>query len=572
MPRALAPPLYDRLREAYPADRAYRADDWNDGPMPDAVRHFLAQVLAHRARVERHRLRQARSEWVAYDHADVERAVHDLERAMQAHAQIPADAWEGVLQQAANAVTAYLVRPVPTLVSFIFDDEDATLPIERVQWRMQFFGPYAYLHEALDTYAERRSLSRLHPNTFRSFLARIDARAVPETDDGDRWMRLLAPLFATARVATGTEAVPTPLLRAFFTEKRATDLAQRLEERDQAGHSATPRTVLRRLMEGRAAPDDAAPDDAAPSGDEPAAETPIDAPADAPASPPETVVEDALLGSPWPPEAFENGPAPGSPEPNDADAPHEAPLDGDPAPDPTLRAEEPPDEPAEPDSSEAPSDIGAMPIEDAPAEESPAEESPAEAPSPANDDVPPAEASPPDDSPTDPPSLGAEPAPTEDETDDEADSPDADAAAPLWRQFQTAGPSRAESSEAAEPDEQTPLWARFKPSQSVSDDGDQESTAEDNASSAGPLDDATRKLEQRIFGHTPAPHREAYVRELFKGSSEDYRRILRRIDRAASWSEASQIVAKDVFRANQINIYSDIAVTFTDAVEASFKE
>ncbi len=282
------------------------------------------------------------------------------------------------------------------------------------------------------------------------------------------------------------------------------------------------------------------------------------------------MVEDALLGSPWPPRAPEDGPAAGAPDAGSGALP-KVPLGRAPDADTPSGTEEPTDGPAEPETPEAAPDLDAAAPQAASAEEHPADAS-----FPANDTASTADASEPGDPEADasaseaaaPPSSDVESAPP----GDERDNPYADEVAPLWQQFQTTGPSRAKSSEAAEPDEQTPLWARFKPSQSASDDGLQEASAEEGGPAPGPLDDAARELEQRIFGQTPAPHREAYVRQLFKGSTEDYRQILRRIDRAASWSEASQIIAQDVFRANQINIYSDVAVTFTDAVEASFQD
>jgi hypothetical protein len=61
------------------------------------------------------------------------------------------------------------------------------------------------------------------------------------------------------------------------------------------------------------------------------------------------------------------------------------------------------------------------------------------------------------------------------------------------------------------------------------------------------------------------------VRELFDGSRDAYERVLHRLRGADDWSTATQIIASDVFRAYGVNIYSDAARSFTNAVEARLR-
>ncbi len=75
-----------------------------------------------------------------------------------------------------------------------------------------------------------------------------------------------------------------------------------------------------------------------------------------------------------------------------------------------------------------------------------------------------------------------------------------------------------------------------------------------------------------MFGPANLPKRDLYVQKLFQGDEDAYRRVLERLRTTERWSEASQIIARDAFRAHQVNIYSDAAVHFTNAVEASFKK
>jgi hypothetical protein len=111
----------------------------------------------------------------------------------------------------------------------------------------------------------------------------------------------------------------------------------------------------------------------------------------------------------------------------------------------------------------------------------------------------------------------------------------------------------------------------------VSDAVAEEATGSDDATNdaSGPAPgggDSLETLEREILGTTNPPHRGVYVRQLFNGDQTAYRQVLRRLRSADSWGEASQIIASEVFRAYKVNIYSDAAVHFTNAVESRFRE
>ncbi len=165
---------------------------------------------------------------------------------------------------------------------------------------------------------------------------------------------------------------------------------------------------------------------------------------------------------------------------------------------------------------------------------------------------------------------------------------------PLWKQFQRT-PERSSpnpTNPSPAPGPVVPMWQRFRrdglatPSDEVTgrDFGRtnaRRSTAEPlpepdrsfetkNPSGSDRLD--VKELERRVLGSRGARSRRMFVQKLFKGSEEDYRSALARIDAAPTWTEASQIIARDVFRRHEINIYDDAAVGFTDMVEARFKD
>ena len=161
----------------------------------------------------------------------------------------------------------------------------------------------------------------------------------------------------------------------------------------------------------------------------------------------------------------------------------------------------------------------------------------------------------PDEPTADEPERVPEPAPTSDENQP----------TPLWKQFRqgnapTTAAAATTSSPEPEPteapsDEEQPLWRKFRPDANADDDAPAELTA----------------LEHDVLGPRGSSNRDLFIRKLFEGDRDGYVETLKRLREAPSWSRASQIIAQDIFRAHQVNIYSDPAVTFTNAVEERFR-
>ena len=448
---SLADPLHERLLQSFPADRAYTSADWKGDAMPSPVCHYLDHFLRHQARQEADRLRRARTDWVNYDHPEVEGSARTFLDAAEAHTQVPANEWADTLRTATHRTAQYLVRPVSTLTSFVFEEASGAVPLSQIQWRMRFFGPYAYLRDAVQAFAKKRNRDALDQDTVRQVLRRVDERMTTDFD-ADRWVQLLDPLFDAARHATGQRQVALSLLRAFFEAKNATRIADRLTAHELEGdtQAADPDT-LRRLIDG--------------------------------------IEEDETERHDAPALSF------------DAD----------------LQAST---EAARARSSEPPST-------------------------------------------------------------DERDG----GAAPMWKQFAQDTSRRHSENDTADTDGSQPLWTQFQKRTSPSGSGNnasasssatgsepQPSSSPQRSSPSSASGDDLALLEREVFGSSNPPKRDVYVQKLFQGDREDYRRVLDRLREIESWSTASQIIASDVFRAHQVNIYSDAAVHFTNAVEAGFKE
>jgi len=467
--RSLADALSERLLDSFPADQAYTKTDWAADAMPGPLRHYLTHLLRHHHRREARQLRRARTNWVDYHDPEMEAATRSFLDAVEQNLQVPPDQWAGTLRTAARRTTAYLVRPVPTLKSFVFEEADGSVPTPQVRWRMRFFGPYAYLRDAVQAFAEKRDRDAFSPDVFERVLRRVDERMTADFS-ADRWGDLLDPLFDTARRATGRTQVPLSLLRTFFEEKNAAHLAERLATHAQTddAEAVSPET-LRRLIESAAT-------EAAPTAD--AAASP-----DAPAAPLDANLHDTTDSA--------------SPSRSDTA------------------------------SAEAPSSDGTSP--------------------------------------------------------DDASSDAAPKATPMWKQFEHDATRRRTQTSASAPDnsdDAQPLWAQFQqrpsdaspaPDAPTTNADSAPSSSSETSPSTTEHEDALSDLEQEVFGPSHTPKRKVYVQTLFNGDRDAYRDVLRRLRTAESWSEASQIISSDVFRTYQVNIYSDAAVHFTNAIEATFR-
>lgn len=523
MAHSLADALYKRLLSSFPPTQAYTRADWDGDAMPGPVAHFLDHLLQHHSRREVRRLRRASTEWVDYDAPEMETAVRTFFDTMEAHARVPSDKWEDTLRQATHHSTAHLVRPVHVLTDFVYAERQKQLRLSRILWRMQFFGPYTYLREAVQAFAKKHDLDVLGPDRFERFLHRIDER-MTDGYDADQWLQLLKPLFAVAHRATKEERVPISLLRTFFAEKGRKALEWELEAAAEDGHDVISPRDLHRLIGG---------------------------------------VDDAPAGEPSEPEESPDDRAPSPPD----SAPPEPP-----AADPMPSAQDAPESSASAPDDEIWGVAGAAQPEGTAARQ-------------------------------------AEDAQQNHQVQEEGQS------VPLWKRFQgghagaTARGGDAKGQERTEEghNSQEPLWARFRQerderlSDAVADEAPPEGAAAPSASSSGDADseasppgaslhEATRQaragesqssgrgstdldaLEQKALGVSNPPHRAVYVRQLFGGDQSAYRRVLRRLADADSWGEASQIIASDIFRKHKVNIYSDAAVHFTNAVESRFRD
>lgn len=595
MSDATAEALAQRLLAAFPADRDYARADLDALPGP------VARLLAARLDARADRAAAAPdSPWVDAEERPVRDAVRQLQEACRAAARVPASRWAEEVERAARLALAHLVAPAATLAAYAVEDEPVATG--HALRRIEAFAPYPYLPEIAGRYVERKGLTRIDRAGLERLLERIDRRMVTSFDLVD-WMTLLEPLVDLVGPLDGG-AVPTDLLVPLFEAKGADALAAAVADAE----ALTPDALRQRLATVLpAAPEHVA---AAPSEPTSAPEPDLDSAPEAPAldrapaldavAPP---ADEAAEADPLPSyvgvdtemaEAMPAEEAVDAHPPTEALTPPEAEdeptvvfgADLDPAPDPSpAAAAENSASDATPDADDRPrppvigsrygsveetfvddSEVigGVRPVSsdeaptadgvqtpptdgDAPALEDDASDA---SPATVSDSVSPVAFEPA--APLAPPAV-APLAPV-------VAAPNAMPAAddePLWRRI-----ARQQSPQAAAAvtEEETPLWKQFA--------HDPEAPIPAPAQAAAPL--TLDELEGRVLGDDD-DRRDWFVDELFSGSPSAYHQTLASLDDARSWTEATQIIAREVFRKHRVNIYSEPAVAFTDAVEAQVR-
>lgn len=154
----------------------------------------------------------------------------------------------------------------------------------------------------------------------------------------------------------------------------------------------------------------------------------------------------------------------------------------------------------------------------------------------------------------------AKSAPSGKSTDpDGTESENSNVEIPLWKKFQ----KKATKNQPAESSitKTQPLWKTFNTDDKKPSQEREESVTPSNA--GDPDND-------RVVLGSAVSRRDRYVQELFGGNEEAFLAVMTHLAHAADWTSASSVIAEHVFRPYQVDIYSSIAVDFTNAVESRY--
>ncbi|NNE36556.1 MAG: hypothetical protein HKN13_15080 [Rhodothermales bacterium] len=139
---------------------------------------------------------------------------------------------------------------------------------------------------------------------------------------------------------------------------------------------------------------------------------------------------------------------------------------------------------------------------------------------------------------------------------------------PLWKQYarddqattsETLGNTGSES--PAEP-----LWKTYQ-----TDEPDEAIASSTGATSDAYTPSAVLSNEEKLLGDS-SQHRSRFIQDLFGGDERAYLVAIDQLLAEKSWPGASSVLASQVFRKHQVDIYSATAIAFTDAVESGIKQ
>ncbi|MBO6585758.1 MAG: hypothetical protein JJ953_06605 [Gracilimonas sp.] len=133
--------------------------------------------------------------------------------------------------------------------------------------------------------------------------------------------------------------------------------------------------------------------------------------------------------------------------------------------------------------------------------------------------------------------------------------------------------------EEAEDNEEQPMWQQFiRPDQmdmlmsskgSDSDDMliDEETLVDELVDEEDEDDQTMPTLKDFMINNEGF-----FVEEIFKGSDKKYEKALSKIQELDNWDEATEFIEKKVFSTNKVDMTSEVAIDFTDRLQAYFDE
>ncbi|MBT8401918.1 MAG: hypothetical protein KJO98_15695, partial [Rhodothermia bacterium] len=136
-------------------------------------------------------------------------------------------------------------------------------------------------------------------------------------------------------------------------------------------------------------------------------------------------------------------------------------------------------------------------------------------------------------------------------------APPAEAKAPSPDRVARPKPATKQTDEHGERS-QRPLWQQYRSGKPGSESDDSRKPD-------------LQELELGVLGPDAARGRNSFIDDLFGGDEKAYLEAIDDLSHASTWGEASQVIADRVFKRFKVNIYSEPAVAFTNAVEARYR-
>ncbi len=523
MNRAIRTVTEKLLRKLPRNEEYYTPDDMLEVGIPD--------FIVERVRIELEKnladsILPPKSDWANMKAEEVTEAWQHFLDAIHNQTRLPASFAQGVMETAAADVLEILIEPRQSLPAYLFATKDI-LTFEEAEERAGWVVVYSHLGRFLPKYMTKRNLDVISKDRYAAVIRQLDEKLTKNYSPLN-WAQLVDPIF----VLFNGEVEPE-LLQRFFLDKDLKKFAKRFEgEKDTIDRQKLIEIISVPVFE-----DDEDEDDTE--------STPVAAPAT------------AETGKKTEPE-----PDPETPPADEAEVSDEEKNSVIPA---ATVAEKSAEEEIEEDKSaaETEDDSEDVPLyksrfvldeeaeekDDEPAENEPEQE---EEVSDDEDDLP----------------LYARLKPDEDEEEDEPEEPKS-ADEKIQQVIE-------EETEEDEDVDAIPFWKKFadQNGEEGSKIADQVPDEEEESESriAG-IRDAVPEDNEDEFGellHQLSDDRQRFVKELFGEDDAAYEQTLESLSEFNNWRDAGKYLTNEVFRRNTIDMYSDIAVDFTDRLHKYF--
>ena len=463
---SLVTALRRQMGDAFPITRVPDRDELGTDPMDPIVGRYLEEELDRRVDQELARISYEPSEWVSGPGRDlVDRAHRNLRASVTTAVSVPTSRWEAMLDQATAAACRFVVSPVATLASEVFQLRADSVSTSVARSRVRALAGHPAITDAADAWLAEAD----EPVQRRTFVRALRSIVDDLMDHEDAWIGTAEPLFALHERVNGRRLVPVGRLQTLYRDLGLDDIAERIGELafDSGVSAWTDSTLFHALSAPAGEPllmdDEPTVETRTQSATTSAAESEL-------ARSPDIFYEDVTAD--YEPTPFESG------------------------------------------------DTGTTAEVSEPVEK----------------------------------------------------------AVPLWMRFQTkinapmkpgapvAPPGRNPARRGPQPDTTSavleksvrPLWERYRKPDVRSE------------ISAAPRADFD-EVERFVLGDVDRNRREDYIATLFGARSAAYREMVYVLADLETWPEATAIIADEVFRRNRVNIYSEVAIDFTNAVEKRYK-
>ncbi len=150
-----------------------------------------------------------------------------------------------------------------------------------------------------------------------------------------------------------------------------------------------------------------------------------------------------------------------------------------------------------------------------------------------------------------------------DERETETDSKEEDEEEPIWRRFLEGSDVEVSSKDESDQDTNGKFSRATEHPSFQLNEAFKEEESEDEAEEDAGLKELRSHLEE---------YEKYYIREIFRGSSSDYREALRELIKFDNWKEAYPYIDREIFDRHDVELYSEAAVHFTDIMQNYFSD